>query len=307
MSEWYDELTTEAKEIVLEKLSKIKNDEDLIEILEEYHPNGYLNTKPIQNLEEYFKYIRLATTDKTWFRGESCEHKLLIPKLYRNTSEKELSSILKKEHDFMMEFIRRSKSVEPNIDINDYWSWYFLAQHYGGPTRLLDWTTDAATALFMAINNKKDASINPIVYTLQPNVLSVYALNELDEKKFVEGQILYPGDDNTDLWISNITSMQNNIPQSPIPLLPAYTDPRIISQRSCFTLFGSRLNGFYKDSKEIVCSCCERRIRHKIIIDGTKKQSLRKELLKIGISYSRVYPGLEGITQDLNEEIFGIE
>lgn len=49
MSEWYDELTTEAKEIVLEKLSKIKNDEDLIEILEEYHPNGYLNTKPIQN------------------------------------------------------------------------------------------------------------------------------------------------------------------------------------------------------------------------------------------------------------------
>lgn len=38
-----------------------------------------------------------------------------------------------------------------------------------------------------------------------------------------------------------------------------------------------------------------------------KKQSLRKELLKIGISYSRVYSGLEGITQDLNEEIFGIE
>ena len=74
--------------------------------------------------------------------------------------------------------------------------------------------------------------------------------------------------------------MQNNIPQSPIPLLPAYTDPRIISQRSCFTLFGSRLNGFYKDGKEIVCSCCERRIRHKIIIDGTKKTKFAKRVIK---------------------------
>lgn len=307
MSEWYDELTADVKETVLEKLSKIQKDEDLIGILEEYHPKGYLNIKPIQTLEEYFKYIRLATTDRTWFRGESCEHKLLIPKLYRNKSEQELSSILKKEHDFMMEFIRRSKSIEPNININDYWSWYFLAQHYGGPTRLLDWTTDAATALFMAINNNKDVSVNPIVYTLQPTVLSVYALNELNKIEYLEGRVLYPGENKTDLWISNIASTQNDIPQSPIPLLPAYTDPRIISQRSCFTLFGSRLNGFYKDDKEIVCSCCERRIRYKLIIDGTKKQSLRKELLKIGISNSRVYPGLEGITQDLNEEIFGIK
>jgi len=306
MIQWYDELADNIKKTVLEKLSIIKNDEDLIDILKDYHPKGYLNIEPIQTLEEYFKYIRLATTDKTWFRGESCEHELLIPKLYRNINEDDLPKILKKEHMFLKEFIRRSKSIEPNISINDYWSWYFLAQHYGGPTRLLDWTTDAATALFMAINNKKDVSVNPIVYTLQPTVLSVYALNELDGKKYIEGRILYPGENKTDLWISNLNEIQSNIPQSPIPLLPAYTDPRIISQRSCFTLFGSRLNGFYKDGKEIVCSCCEKRIRHKLIIDGTRKQSLRKELLKIGVSSSRVYPGLEGITQDLNEEIFSI-
>lgn len=305
MSEWYDELENDIKIKVIEKLSKAKTEDDEIRIIEQYHPRGDINLKPIQNLEEYFKYIRITTTDGTWFRGESCEHTQLIPKIFRNIEEIEIDSVLQKEHDYMIEFKRRSKSFEPNIDINDYWSWYFLAQHYGGPTRLLDWTTDAATALFMSLNNKKDPSINPIVYTLQPTVLTSYALKELGKDPISPLKVLYPSENGTDQWISNISGQSVPVPESPIALLPAYSDPRIVSQRSCFTLFGRRINGFYKDNKEIVCDCCGRKIRHKLIIDGTNKLSLKKELLKIGVSSSRVYPGLEGIAQELNDEIFG--
>jgi hypothetical protein len=33
------------------------------------------------------------------------------------------------------------------------WEWYFLMQHYGAATRLLDWTQGALLALYFAVNN----------------------------------------------------------------------------------------------------------------------------------------------------------
>lgn len=86
--------------------------------------------------------------------------------------------------------------------------------------------------------------------------------------------------------------------------LPPYSDPRIVAQRSCFTLFGKRIDGFSKDGKEIVCDCCGRRIRNQIIIDGTKKNDLRRELAKIGVTSATIYPSLEGVAKELNQEFY---
>lgn len=183
----------------------------------------------------------------------------------------------------------------PAIDPDDTWSWYFLIQHYGGPTRLLDWTQDAGMALFFALDTDRDSTENPIVAVIQPTVLTDYAFKEIAARTSIFGSVLYPGEVPTERWIANMTGetdqlieIINKMPDSPIALLPPYSDPRITAQRSCFTLFGKQIYGFYKNGEHIVCPFCGQRIIFKLIIDGHEKDKLRKELTRIGITSGKV-------------------
>ena len=313
MNDWIDEITDEKRDEVRKKFNNAKDENERIKIIHSYHPKGHINLEPIKYLDNYLRCIRLASTNSTWYRGESKGYNLLTPKIYRNINEAEsddlfenpeIINVLKKERKYFQEFRRRAKSIVTKIENNDFWSWYFLIQHYGGSTRLLDWTSNPMIALFMALDTGRENTDNSIVYLLAPTVLTDYAFKDIGKENQETGRILYPGEDDTNKWISNITNNNSDIPDSPIALLPANSDQRIIFQKSCFTLFGKRLNGFVKNGKQIVCPCCDNRILFKIIIDGKSKENLRQELKKIGISSETVYPGLEGLTKELNEEIF---
>ncbi len=312
MDEWIKELPEDKRDEVCKKYNDAKDDDDRIKIIHSYHPKGHINVEPIKYLDDFFRCIRLVSTSSTWFKGESKEHKHLIPKIYRGVDdteatdifdESEATKVLKKERKYFQEFRRRAKSIV-NIEHDDIWSWYFLIQHYGGSTRLLDWSNNPIIALFMALDTSRDSNENPIVYLLASTVLTDYAFKDIGKDNAETGRVLYPGEDDTNKWISNIIDNDFNIPDSPIALLPANSDQRIVSQKSFFTLFGKRLNGFVKDGKQIICPCYDRRILFKIIIDGKSKNALRQELRKIGVSSETVYPGLEGLTKELNEEIF---
>lgn len=309
MKNWFDDIPEKDRDKVKDLYSKAKNLEKKTNILREWHPKGHVNLEPIRSLEQYFKYVKLITYEYSWFRGEPQDYGHLIPKLYRKITDKIVADQHKKERDYFLEFRRRARSFTQGVDPNDTWSWYFLIQHYGGLTRLLDWTQDAAIALFFALDAERDRTDNPIVTVMQAKALAHHAYEELGEKKLDSISVLYPGDTPTEKWISNITgsnvSIAEQIPDSPIPLLPTYSDPRITAQRSCFTLFGKKINGFYKDGKQIVCPCCNRRIFSKLVIDGHGKNNLRQELTKIGISSGKVYPGLDGLSKEIAEEIFG--
>jgi hypothetical protein len=306
MEDWFKEIDDDNREKVKREYKNARNLEDQIKVLHNWHPKGYLNPEPIKHLEDFFTCIRVVSTNTTWYRGESKEHATLRPKLYRKIKEKEIQSVLKKEKSFFLEFKRRAKYLIDPIEQGDLWSYYFLIQHYGGPTRLLDWTSNAAVALFVALIDEKQNKENPIVYLLQPTTLIDYAFNDIgiSSKEIETGMIAYPGENHTEKWIANLTNNESNLPDSPIALLPAYSDPRIISQRSCFTLFGNRLDGFYKDGKQIVCPCCGRKIINIITLDRKSKKSLLNELDKIGISSETVFPGLEGLTKKIYQELF---
>jgi len=308
MADWIKGITEEHQEEVREKYKKAKTFKKKIDILKTWHPKGHLSLKPIKNLETYFKYIRVCTTDSTWFRGESKNFGSLKPKLYRNIDSNEIVEQQAKERKYFLEFKRRARSMVPDIDENDNWSWYFLIQHYGGPTRLLDWTQDAAIALFFALNTDIDDANDPIITCLTPTALLYYAYDELGYEKTLSGKVLYPGDNPSDKWLANIIVSDDNfsteLPSSPIALLPSYLNPRITAQRSCFTLFGNRMDGFYMNGKHIVCPLCNSRIFNKLIIDGKSKNDLRKELIKIGITNGKIYPGLDGLCKEITYEIY---
>lgn len=316
MKNWFDDIQEKDRDKAKDLYDKAKNLKEKTKVLIEWHPKGYANLEPVRSLEQYFKYIKLITySSYSWFRGEPQDYDCLIPKLYRNITDEEVSVQHQKERNYFLEFRRRARSFTQGIDINDIWSWYFLIQHYGGPTRLLDWTQDAAIALFFALDTdldtERDKTDNPIVTVVQAMALVYYAFSEIGEEELDNPSVLYPGETPTEKWISNITApntpLIDAIPNSPIPLLPPYSDPRITAQRSCFTLFGKRINGFCKDKKQIVCPCCNQRIFSKLVIDGREKNNLRRELTKIGVSSGRVYPGLDGISKEITDEVFGME
>ena len=57
-------------------------------------------------------------------------------------------------------------------DIKDGASWLFLMQHYGLPTRLLDWTDSPLIALYFAIKDKTTDDEDGVIYGLMPTELN---------------------------------------------------------------------------------------------------------------------------------------
>ncbi|MCJ7702361.1 MAG: FRG domain-containing protein [Anaerolineales bacterium] len=90
---------------------------------------------------------------KPWFRGESNGQRPLCPKIAEYDE--------KQENYFLQSFRRKAEglaNVPPRQGHTDLW--LFLAQHYGVPTRLLDWTEGLLLALYFAINRaEKDPKI----------------------------------------------------------------------------------------------------------------------------------------------------
>ena len=102
-----------------------------------------------------------------WFRGEPDKPTRLIPKLYRDTYD---------ENELLQNFRRRAPILAasscPSVEATD--QWLFLAQHFGLPTRLLDWTDGALIGLYFAVY--KGDYDQPVVWMLNPLGLNEISL-----------------------------------------------------------------------------------------------------------------------------------
>lgn len=86
---------------------------------------------------------------KLWFRGQQRKHWELVPSIVR------IGGLNREtEDDIREEFATRAPALsrfEP-LPTND-WDLYFLMQHYGVPTRLLEWTDSPSIALYFAVRD----------------------------------------------------------------------------------------------------------------------------------------------------------
>ena len=105
-----------------------------------------------------------APEAKPWFRGESGDGPSLCPKIANHKLT---------EENYLLQSFRRQAGGLANVPPRDHTDmWLFLAQHYGVPTRLLDWTEGALHALYFVINREKP---NPRLYMLNPRELNTLA------------------------------------------------------------------------------------------------------------------------------------
>ena len=87
-----------------------------------------------------------------WFRGQAKEEWPLIPKLFRIFNKSDQETILDAEKQMVRDFRLMSYSIRDGRETPE--DLYFLQQHYGMPTRILDWTTNPLVALFFACQSE---------------------------------------------------------------------------------------------------------------------------------------------------------
>ena len=184
-----------------------------------------------RTLDELVELISAATRgwDTRWYRGVKSPHHRLLPKLLRD------KRLAKREGYISIEFRRRAR-VQLN-GITTSFDWLCAMQHYGLPTRLLDWTESLPVALFFTTYPADLDLIAPTVWVLDPF--------RLHQCSFANAETIPIATDvnviaNADIaFEDDYERLKKERTKLPLPVAPDFLFQRLAAQNGCFTIHGT--------------------------------------------------------------------
>lgn len=236
-----------------------------------------------RSLEEYVRisglFVEEWSTPSTgeitpWFRGQKDASWHLIPGQYRY-------SIINAD-EIRSEFILKASSLLVSLPASG-WEWYFIMQHYGLPTRLLDWTTGSLIALHFALC-QETGSQDAAVWALDPWSLNKWSTGKPD--------LLLASDKQSAKYLPPMYS-DTCVPARPVAIVPPYNTSRITVQRGAFTVHGSS-----KDPLNVQFSARLARL----VIPSDSAHRIRRDLRSAGISEFTLFPELDGLSRDIKAQ-----
>ncbi len=273
-------------------------------------PAGGITCETVESVAELVAAIRRDTVDwstrgniRPWFRGQSDAG--LPPQ----------PSVLRGRYDeFWMTTTYRLKALAfgASIPTDRLDQWLFLMQHYGLPTRLLDWTESPVLACFFAVSRWLESD-QPETNYRSPN-MGVWMIHPVRLNRLTYRSVRFPNTwasgarDNFRLAFHGPKERQklrrlppgdpNRLAPSDFPLAvqASAVDRRVVVQRSCFTIHGWNES----DIESMLTSTpFARRYLKKYQIPRTLAPGIWKELETLGTSFSTAFPDLAGLAQEL--------
>jgi hypothetical protein len=249
--------------------------------------------------------LQSSTSNSLWYRGIGDAKYKLVPVLYRHKKTKGADGLASLERQIMTRFRQRSLPYHDR-PLGDDWDALFFMQHYGVPTRLLDWTENPFVALHFALMSAKSNVTttgkvsfpnNAALWILDPVAWNRHALKHIS----FSGGILTPDEDALKGYrpTPGFSGMQN----LPVAIYGAHNSPRIVAQQGVFTVFGreaSAMEDAYSNDA-FPTGCLTRFVFAKGAIP-----TMRKALLNHGITESVVFPDLGGLARE-TKRLFGFE
>lgn len=237
--------------------------------------------------------------EAAWWRGHADFSWALRPSIHRpQHSRFKNQEVALLNHFQGRALCQRDSFRNPQSDFE----WLCLAQHFGLPTRLLDWTESPLVALYFALNpgggNQHD-NTDACLWVLSPTNLNLKysspgmpteALHGLASTELKEVKA-----------ISSIAfGVKKDIELPPLlALQPWESNERIIAQAGRFTIHST------EDAIETLAY--NGSFLEQLIIKRECKRELRDRLKAFGIRRWNIFPDLENLAKGLVEDISGVQ
>lgn len=212
---------------------------------------------------------------KVWYRGHAKSAWPLAPSISRGRTKPVVD-----EFQYYKSFKQEAARVisEPP---RDEWGWMFLMQHYGVPTRLLDFSENPLVALYFAVSGEDGD--DGALYVMEPTTWNV----ENNRNGLSDDDIPSCGiDEEMELYLMSAL-VKNPDPANGNPPLAATgsrNSQRIFAQEGVFVVFHSKM------AMDISAAECKSVWKYKI--PAALKKTIKGHLAVLSISEYTLFPEL---------------
>lgn len=231
-----------------------------------------------------------------YFRGQGSMDWPLLPSFNRAVTVADEAFALRLEMETLLRFRSEAHAfIPPSVmppnafslkALDTYLEWLMLMQHYGAPTRLLDWSQSPYVSLYFAVIDCSAHDAALWYFAAAPVQSAVYAhygknaVDLLDFAEFSADDVRRPGD---------------------APLL--YTaqkklrSTREVAQQGLFT-FSNRIG---LDQQDMIARTCADAPFGRVIIPHELKLEFSHRLSLMNVTAATLFPGLEGVSTSIRD------